>query len=73
MATFLESGAIAGSRVRLNINYLPPGARSPRELFYVKQAPAHGNPGLAVLMGLLSNEEVVINVQEDAISEVYTG
>ncbi len=70
MSTFIESGAMAGSCVRLMEHILPSGANSPREQFYVKEAPAHGNSGQVVLEGLLSKVLVYIGAEENAIAEV---
>ena len=70
MSNFTELGIPVGAKVRLNEDFLPSEAVSPREQFFIKEAPAHGNDGTLVLEGLISQALVYITANEDAISEV---
>ena len=70
MSKFIELGIPVGSRVRLNNEFLPEEAKSPREQFFIKEAPVHGNDGAVILEGLISQALVYITATEDAISEV---
>ena len=70
MSKFTELGIPVGAKVRLNEGFLPPEAVSPREQFFIKEAPVHGNEGAVVLEGLISQVLVYITANEDAISEV---
>ncbi len=58
--TPLELGVIAGNCVRLE-RALPSGAKSAREQFFVREAPAPGEDGVLSLIGKLSNEVLQIH------------
>lgn len=72
MSKFKELGIPVGSKVRLKDAYLPEDAISQREQFFVKEAPVHGNEGMVVLEGLVSQALAYIMANEDAISEVVS-
>ena len=70
MPTAEQLRLIAGNKIRLNPDFLPTDARSPREVFRVADAPAPDALGMIVAIGLLSGVEVAFTKTEYAIAEL---
>lgn len=70
MPTAEQLHLTAGSKIRVNPNFLPIGSKTPREVFRVVEAPAPDILGTIVAIGLLSGSKLVFGSTENVISEV---